>query len=645
MAKLDKLKTKNVKGRYIPIFELHPILKEMWDFDKNIGINPDDYSKSSELTVYWKCDKGHSYPMTIRRRIDTLEKGCPKCNIEQRCKEVKFDDRLSTRFPGIAKEFDIIKNNDITADQIHFGSQKVYWWICPKGHSYEAKVSYRTLRGHGCPYCSGYKVTKEESFGSKFPKLLEEWDYSKNEKSPFTISSGSEYKAWWKCPNGHSYQRRIHAKLKSRECPICKGIIANPDNCLATTNPDLLKEWDYDRNQPLNPNNLLRGSHKKVWWICPNGHSYKTTIYTRAIFGTGCPICDAEKRTSFPEQAIGFYLEKFTDVLYRHKIGKTEIDVFLPKLAIGIEYDGSFYHKGSENEKRELRKNNFLKTNGILLIRVKEHKDKRITLNCKKTDYGYAINTPYSQAYLFVKELMDCIATVIETEKGYNYSFDVNIERDRGTILERYNTNFKANSVAIKKPIGIKKWDYSKNGNVDPNTIPVSSKKRFFWKCPTCGYEWEGAVENLTDTLTCAKCVHGVKMAKHAKSISKRKGYSLAEQHPGILKEWDYDKNQSIDPKNITPGSNKKAWWKCSNCGYEWESPIKVRVKGHSCPKCAIQRASVAKFKKVINIETGEIFNSIMEAADKYNIGRTSITACLNGRSKTAGGYHWKYVD
>ncbi len=408
---------------------------------------------------------------------------------------------------------------------------------------------------------------------------------------------------------------------------------------MATTNPDLLKEWDYDRNNPLNPNNLLRGSHKKVWWKCPNGHEYQTTIYTRAIYGTGCPICDAEKRTSFPEQAIGFYLEKFTDVLYRHKIEKTEIDVFLPKLAIGIEYDGSFYHKGSENEKRESRKNNFLKANNVLLIRVKEHKDKRITINCKKTYYGYLINTPYSQAYLFIKELMDCINNIIKTEKGCSHSFDVNIERDRGTILERYNTNFKANSVAIKKPIGIRKWDYSKNGNVDPNTIPVSSKKRFFWKCPTCGYEWEGAVENLTNTTTCVKCVHSGAI------IDNTKAYSLAEQYPNVLKEWDYNKNQNLDPKSLTPGSNKKVWWKCSKCGFEWESSIKVRVKGHGCPQCGIQRARASKFKKILNIETKEVFNSIIEASEKYNIGRTSITSCLNGRSKTAGGYHWEYVD
>ena len=40
-----------------------------------------------------------------------------------------------------------------------------------------------------------------------------------------------------------------------------------------------------------------------------------------------------------------------------------------------------------------------------------------------------------------------------------------------------------------------------------------------------------------------------------------------------------------------------------------------------------------------------EIHPSISEAANVTDIGRQSITANLRGRSKTAGGYVWKYAD
>ena len=46
--------------------------------------------------------------------------------------------------------------------------------------------------------------------------------------------------------------------------------------------------------------------------------------------------------------------------------------------------------------------------------------------------------------------------------------------------------------------------------------------------------------------------------------------------------------------------------------------------------------------KKVINVETGEIFNSIKNAA--ASVGK-SIWRALYGRIKTAGGYHWKFLS
>lgn len=48
--------------------------------------------------------------------------------------------------------------------------------------------------------------------------------------------------------------------------------------------------------------------------------------------------------------------------------------------------------------------------------------------------------------------------------------------------------------------------------------------------------------------------------------------------------------------------------------------------------------------KKVICIETGEIFRSIREAKRLTNINKTSISGCCNGKQNTAGGYHWMFV-
>ena len=47
----------------------------------------------------------------------------------------------------------------------------------------------------------------------------------------------------------------------------------------------------------------------------------------------------------------------------------------------------------------------------------------------------------------------------------------------------------------------------------------------------------------------------------------------------------------------------------------------------------------------IICIETGEAFESIKIAAEHFGISKQSISAMLNGRSNTAGGFRFKYVD
>lgn len=51
------------------------------------------------------------------------------------------------------------------------------------------------------------------------------------------------------------------------------------------------------------------------------------------------------------------------------------------------------------------------------------------------------------------------------------------------------------------------------------------------------------------------------------------------------------------------------------------------------------------KIRPVINIETGECFESAKEAAHAYGVVRTSIARCLTHAQFTCRGYHWKYAE
>ena len=60
-------------------------------------------------------------------------------------------------------------------------------------------------------------------------------------------------------------------------------------------NKELIKEWDYDKNDGIDPNGIGIGSHKKAWWICDKGHVWEAIISSRNK-GAGCMLCYRESR-------------------------------------------------------------------------------------------------------------------------------------------------------------------------------------------------------------------------------------------------------------------------------------------------------------------------------------------------------------
>ena len=64
---------------YNDLANTHPEILEKWNYEKNeeMGITPNNVSKSYSKKVWWKCDKGHSY----LREIYNQRKGYGKCPI------------------------------------------------------------------------------------------------------------------------------------------------------------------------------------------------------------------------------------------------------------------------------------------------------------------------------------------------------------------------------------------------------------------------------------------------------------------------------------------------------------------------------------------------------------------------------------
>ena len=211
----------------------------------------------------------------------------------------------------LMNEWDFEKNDPRGFDPIKIGTSSHYkvWWKCQEGHSWQAIVSNRTRHGRGCPYCSHQLPIKGETdLATCYPELAKEWHPSKNDQKPDEVMPGTHKKAWWICSQGHEWQAEIKSRTTGVGCPYCAGKkVLKGFNDLATLNPDLSAEWHPTKNEELTPEEVTVSSGKKVWWLCKNKHEYTASVDSRNL-GTGCPICFKAMRSSFPEQAVFYFI-------------------------------------------------------------------------------------------------------------------------------------------------------------------------------------------------------------------------------------------------------------------------------------------------------------------------------------------------
>ena len=57
------------------------------------------------------------------------------------------------------------------------------------------------------------------------------------------------------------------------------------------------------------------------------------------------------------------------------------------------------------------------------------------------------------------------------------------------------------------------------------------------------------------------------------------------------------------------------------------------------------ERIAKATSKKVRCVETGIVYESIIEVERKTGLDHSSICCCCRGKLKTCGGYHWECVE
>lgn len=205
----------------------YPEVARLWHPFKNHALTPRDVTPRSHKIVWWRCDKNHEWQESIsimRKRVL-----CPYCS------GVRLSDvnNLQYNNPQLASQWHPHKNGDLTPDKVRPRCSIKVWWVCDKGHEYEATVGNRNrAKISGCPYCSGKKVMKEESLAATHPELAAEWHPVNNSSlTPWQVKQNYQKKVWWKCAKGHEWAMppaRRTSDTKNRDCPFCAGEKKDP---------------------------------------------------------------------------------------------------------------------------------------------------------------------------------------------------------------------------------------------------------------------------------------------------------------------------------------------------------------------------------------------------------------------------------
>lgn len=283
---------------------LRPDLILEWNYEKNTKV-PNEYSAHSNDIVSWKCSLAscncHEWEASIFHR--TNGSGCPYCNNRKICQH----NNLSSKFPDITAEWDYDKNN-LLPNELPPHSGELVWWKCSKEncgcHMWQARICDRTREfGTGCPFCNISKPCRHNNLGISRPDLLLEWDYDKNSQSPYEYAVSSNKKVYWICSKSeckcHKWFGQISNRASGKECPYCSNQKICQHNSFATLYPELLREWDYNRNT-INPNEVSSHSGSRCAWQCNKLHRWLTSINHR-VNGTGCPQCNHSKGFSIKQ--------------------------------------------------------------------------------------------------------------------------------------------------------------------------------------------------------------------------------------------------------------------------------------------------------------------------------------------------------
>lgn len=185
------------------------------------------------------------------------------------------------------------------------------------------------------------------------------------------------------------------------------------------------------------------------------------------------------------------------------------------------------------------------------------------------------------------------------------------------------------NDLASQRPQIASEWS-ERNYPLKPDMVTVFANRKVWWRCSK-GHEWNTLISTRSGGSGCPYCSGQLLL----------KGFNdFATTHPQLAQEWS-DRNLPLTPDMINEKSRRNVWWKCRECGYEWQSVVYARVKGTVCPVCA-DRAVMTGYNDLAMTDTHLLSEWDYEKNKDISPNKISRHSMQSVWWKCSLGHSWK---
>lgn len=470
-------------------------------------------------------------------------------------------------------------------------------WCCDKGHKWKESVNSRVVRlkdekyEADCLYCKHRAVYGSPFLGKNRPDLIELWDYSKNTVDPMTLKvMDTDIDLKCKKNSSHRYTLKASALIRGQRCTICASKVVNESNCLATTNPEMAKQWDYEANahlknkqgNTLTPHNITAGCNRYVNWACVEyGHKWNAKISTRTKDekmrtgdATGCPTCAGKIallgfNTLFdthPEMAKEWDYETNASLFDRH--GK----IITPKtITAGCNKKVNWVCKINHKWKTAI---NSRTNNNAECSRCSLGQFSRQEMRLYAEILTVYPDTEWSVKPIHIEGLdgrsqpkvdifIPSLKLVIEFDGYYNHKSDKSWQTDLAKNKILTTNGF---TVIRIRPTPLKPTsDNDISPTLKQDQLNIDTMKRLVEKIA----ETVPSEKDRAEVQRYLDANEFLNTGKYKQLLSKnglpRGGQSLAVKDPVIAARWDYEKNHPITPDMVTASSPSEYYFICEN--------------------------------------------------------------------------------